>query len=294
MDIDLVVKKNAYSPSTVRSMKSVITLLKHNNLEITRVNLINNFNKYIHTLKTLKNKPISLGYKWAVLNTIKRLYPGDPIRYSLEKVNSIPKLNNTELVSNIQPFITKYIIPKFVENLSQSLVEYEVCLLCLVIIGTGLRISEVLKITLSDWKTLYEEDFIIVKSKNLTQRKVYRVDFMKRVYEIDKEFESQKKLFSVSLNAKRTTYINVTRKEYLFKSSESYLINNLNEAWRTFTSLPDRIGPNMLRKFITTMLASDMDLAMMFNMHTNPETTATYYTYIDAVNIDKTLESTLD
>lgn len=290
MDINnIVIDERQYSKKTLASMQSACRLLIRNKIKMDRITLVNNFNNYIDTLKTRNGKPISLGYKWSIYNTLKRLFPEDIIEHNLEKITSTPKLNDLDLVKNIKPFITNYIIKKFIENLSQSLVEYETCLICLLTICTGLRITEILNITLTDWEKLYKDGVIVVKSKRLVERKVYKVDLLKKIYELDEKLDTQKRRWIEQSSIKSTKYIK-SREKYFIKSSYPNLIRTLNIFWKEYTYMQSTIGPNVLRKFITTMLAEDFDLSVMFNMHTNPQTTATYYTYIDGIHIDASLK----
>lgn len=268
---------------------SNIKLLQRNNVELTSENFEENAIQILDNLRTTKNEKLTNNYKLQIGATIKRLFPNVKYNFkkhykciTFDKKTILPNLIDImKLVQNAAEEIKNVNSIQCIENIGL----YDMNLMVLFSVLTGLRKNEVAQLTLSDLKNIIEKNKCYLRQKggyNVIERQILISEpllllinnvLKQRTYVYD---YLETNCINGNQVSKRLKY----KDGYIILSSPNHLSNLLKKITKILNLPKDtRGGFNLFRTLISSTLIKEGGhiIAQVLANHKNPNTTLSHY-----------------
>lgn len=258
-------------------------------MELTSENFERNAIQILDNLRTTKNEKLTNNYKLQVGATIKRLFPNVKYNFkkhynciTFEKKTTLPNLNDImKLVKNAAEEIRTINVVQCIDNVGL----YDMNLMVLFSVLTGLRKNEVAQLTLTDLKNIMEKNKCYLRQKggcNVIERQVLISEPLLLL--INNVLKQRPYVFnyleSNCINANNVSRQLRYKNEFVILSSPNHLSYLLKKITKMLNLPKDtRGGFNLFRTLISSTLIKEGGhiVAQVLANHKNPNTTLRHY-----------------
>lgn len=295
------------SPSTLKSIKSHLKTLSHNNLPLDRSLTINTAQK-LKKMVDRKGKPLKSEYQRQIGMTIKRLFPDDIVDLSDYNGTGVKRRSKSRLASdqfvnalrNVCTQTSKVIQSVYVNERIDDLGLYDTSIAVLLTTCTSLRINELLQLTIHHIAKIQRSEPIGIKSKSShTTRTIAPNNLLLSTF---KAIELQRPYVLANINLKKLDHASEVQKsrfnkKLLLISSEDFMRKKLHELAANVGNVGEvTLGFNSFRKYLTSILVEGGGhyIAQAMNNHSSLNTTLDHYNIIASNSVEKSFTRLLE